>query len=88
MARPEAEHPSMGHEVEIVEIPCSGEAGARVEPPAISPSQELAVVQSSDDVAAAGSSSGFGATREVVWPYPSDPRKAQFILHDDEEVAL
>ena len=36
----------------------------------------------------AGPSSGFGVTRNLVWPYPSDPRKARFILGDDEEVAL
>ena len=44
VARPEAEHPSTGRGVEIVKIPCSGEVGARVEPPVIPPSQELAVV--------------------------------------------
>ena len=38
MARPEAEHPPMGHGVEIVEIPCSDEAVTRVEPSAIPPS--------------------------------------------------
>ena len=27
-------------------------------------------------------------TRELVWPYPGDPRKARFMLRDDEEVAL
>ena len=42
----------------------------------------------SHDVAATGASSGFGATHELVWPYPSDLRKDQFILHDDEGVAL
>ena len=46
------------------------------------------MVWSSLDVAMAGSSSGLGATRELVWPYPGDPRKARFILHDGEEVAL
>ena len=29
-----------------------------------------------------------GVTRELVWPYPGDPRKARFILRDEEEVAL
>ena len=29
-----------------------------------------------------------GATHELVWPSPSYPRKAWFILHDEEEVAL
>ena len=38
VARPEVEHPLVGRGVEIVEIPCSGEAGARVEPLAIPPS--------------------------------------------------
>ena len=27
-------------------------------------------------------------THELVWPYPSDSRKARFILHDEEGVAL
>ena len=35
-----------------------------------------------------GPSDGFGVTHELVWPYPSDPRKAWFILCDVEEVAL
>ena len=78
-ARPEAEHSPMVRGVEIVEIPCSGEAGARV---------ELAMVQSSHDVVAARSSSGLGVNHEQVWPYLGGLRKAQFILHDDEEVDL
>jgi len=88
MARLEGEHPLVGHGVEIVEIPCSGELGARVEPPAIPPSQELAVVRSSHEVEAARSSSRLGVTRELVWPCPDDPRKARFILREEEEVAL
>ena len=36
----------------------------------------------------AGPSSGSGATHELVWPYPGDPRKAWFILWDEEEVQL
>ena len=60
-----------------------GEAGTGVEPPAIPPSQELAVVRSS-----ARPSSGLEATRELVWPCPSEPRKARFILRDEEEVQL
>ena len=36
----------------------------------------------------AGPSSGLGATRELVWPCLSDPRKARFILCDGEEVVL
>ena len=46
------------------------------------------MVRSSHDVVAAGSSSGLGATRELVWPYPDDLRKARFVLRDEEEVAL
>jgi len=88
VARPEVEHPPMGHGVEIVEIPCSGEAGARVEPPAILPSQELVVVQSLHDVAVARSSSGLEVTHELVWPCLGDLRKARFILRDKEEVVL
>ena len=71
-----------------MEIPCSSEAGTMVDPLAIPPSQELAVVRSPRDVAAAGSSSGLGVTHELVWPCPDDPRKAWFILCDKEEVAL
>ena len=73
----------MGHEVEEVEIPYPSEVGTRVELLAIPPSQELVVVRSS-----AGPSSGFGATTDLVWPYPGDPRKVQFILQDEEEVQL
>ena len=71
-----------------MEIPCSGEADTRVEPPAIPPSQELAMVRSSHDIVMARPSSGLGVTRELVWPCPDDPRKAQFVLRDNEEVAL
>ena len=71
-ARPKAERLSAGHEIEIVEVASDGEIGDRVEP--MTPSQELAVVQSS-----AGPSSGLGAT-DLVWPYPEDPRKVRFIL--------
>ena len=46
------------------------------------------MVRSSHNVAAAGSSSGLGVTRELVWPYPGDLRKARFVLRDEEEVAL
>ena len=46
------------------------------------------MVRSSHDVAAAGSSSGYWVTHQLVWPCPIDPRKAHFILHDEEEVAL
>ena len=35
VARPEVEHLPMSHGVQVVEIPCSGEAGTGVEPPAI-----------------------------------------------------
>ena len=88
MARPEGEHPPAGHGVEIVEIPCSGEASIRVEPPTISPLQELAMIRSSHDIAMAGSSSGLGVTHELVWPCPGDLRKARFVLRDEEEVGL
>ena len=46
------------------------------------------MVRSSHDVAAAGSSSGYWVTHQLVWPCPIDPRKAHFILHDEAEVAL
>ena len=36
----------------------------------------------------ARSSSGSGATHELVWPCPSELGKAQFILCDEEEVKL
>ena len=88
MARLEAEHPSVSHGVKIVEIPCSGEVGTRMEPPAIPPSQELVMIQSSHDTVMAGSSSGSGMTHELVWPRPGNPRKARFILHDEEVVGL
>ena len=46
------------------------------------------MVWSSHDIAMVGSSNRSGATRELVWPYPGDARKAQFILHDEEEIGL
>ena len=36
----------------------------------------------------AGSSSGSGVTRELVWPCLGEPGKARFILCDEEEVKL
>ena len=53
----------------MVKIPCSGEAGTRVEPLAILPSQELVVIRSSHDIAMAGSSNGLGMACKLVWPY-------------------
>ena len=88
MARPEVEHLSASYGVQAVEIPYSGEAGTGVEPPAITPSQELVMIRSSHDIAMAGSSSRSGTTHELLWPYPGDPRKARFVLRDEEEVAL
>ena len=73
----------MSHRVEEVEIPCLGEAGTRVEPSAIPPPWELAMVWSS-----AGPSSRLGATHDLVCPCPDVPRKARFILRDEEEVEL
>ena len=46
------------------------------------------MIRSLHDIAMAGSSSGLGVTHELVWPYPSDPRKAHSILHDEKEVGL
>ena len=46
------------------------------------------MVRSSHDIGMAGSSRGLGVTHELVWPCPSDLRKAWFILCDEEEVAL
>ena len=46
------------------------------------------MIWSSHDIVMARSSSGLGATCELVWPYPGDPRKAQFVLRDVEEVTL
>ena len=36
-ARQKVERPPMGRRVKVVEIPCPGEVGTRVEPPAIPP---------------------------------------------------
>ena len=68
----------------MVEIPFSSEENPRVEPPAILPSQEPMMIQSSHDTMMAGSFSGSKATRKLVWPCPGEPRKARFILHDEE----
>ena len=71
-----------------MEIPFSGEENAVVEPPAILPSRELVMIWSSHDATVVGSSSGSRASCELVWPCPGEPRKARFILHDEEEVKL
>ena len=71
-----------------MEIPYSSEAGTGVEPPAIPPSRELGMTQSSHDTMMVRSSSGSRATHELVWPCPGEPGKAQFVLHDEEEVRL
>ena len=42
------------------------------------------MIQASHDTAMAGSCSGSGVTRELVWPCPNEPGKAQFILRDEE----
>ena len=71
-----------------MEVPYSGEVGTGVEPQAIPPSWELVMIRSSYDAMIARSSSGSGATRELVWPSPGELGKARFILHDEEEVKL
>ena len=88
VARPEVEHLPASHGVYVVEIPFSDEENTRVEPPVIPLSQELVMIRSSHDTMMARSSSGSGATRELVWPCLGVPRKAQFILHHEEEVKL
>ena len=71
-----------------MEIPFSSEENTRVVPQVILPSRELVMIRSSHDAAVAGSSSGLGVTRELVWPCPSESGKARFILRDEEEVKL
>ena len=71
-----------------MDIPFSDEENTEVEPLVIPPSWELVMIRSSHDTAMAGSSSGSGVTHELVWPCPSESRKAQFVLHDEEEVKL
>jgi hypothetical protein len=46
------------------------------------------MIRSSHDTAMAASSSGSGGTRELVWPCPSKPGKARFVLRDEEKVKL
>jgi len=46
------------------------------------------MIQSSLDTVMARFSIGSGATRELVWPCPDEPRKARFVLRDKEEVKL
>jgi len=84
MAKPEVVHPPVGHGVLAVDIPFSSEEDTRVEPPAIPPSRELVMIWSLHDIAMAGSSSGSGVTRELVWPCPGELGKAWIILHDEE----
>ena len=60
----------------MVEIPFSSEENTRVEPSAIPLSRELVMIRLSYDIAMARSSSGSGATHELVWPYPDEPGMA------------
>ena len=46
------------------------------------------MIQSSHDTVMAGSSSGSGVTHELVWPCLGEPRKAWFVLRDEEVVKL
>ena len=46
------------------------------------------MIRSLHDIAMARSSSGLGATHELVWPCPGALGKAQFVLHDEEELKL
>ena len=46
------------------------------------------MIWSSLDTMMAGSSGGSGVTHELVWPYPGEPKKAWFILRNEEEVKL
>ena len=72
----------------MVDIPFDGEEDTRVEPPAIPPSREWVMIQSSLDTMMARSSSRSGATHKLVWPCPVEPGKAWFVLRDNEEVKL
>ena len=84
----EVVHPLIGHGALAVEIPLSSKEYTGVEPSAIPSSRELVMIRASHDTAVAGSSSGSGVTRELVWPCPGEPRKARFVLCDEEEVKL
>ena len=66
----------VGHGVLAVDIPFDGKEDTGVEPPAIPPSQELVMIRSSLDTVMDGSSSGLGATHDLVWPCPGEPGKA------------
>ena len=46
------------------------------------------MIRSLHDIAMARSSSGLGATHELVWPCPDELGKARFVLHDDDEEKL
>ena len=70
MARPEVVQPPVSHGVLVVNIPFDDEEDTGVEPPAILLSRELVMIRSSHDTTMAGSSSGSGVTRELVWPFP------------------
>ena len=88
MARLKVVHLPVGHGVLKVDIPFSSEEDTRVELLAILSSWELVMIRSLHDIAMAGSSSGLGATHELVWPCPGVLGKAQFVLHDEEELKL
>ena len=82
-ARPEVEQPPVSHGILVADIPFNSEEDTGVEPPSIPSSRELVMIRSSLDPMMAGSSSRSGATRELVWPCPGEPRKARFVLRDE-----
>jgi len=87
-ARLEVVHLPVSHGVLAVDIPFFGEEENRVEPPTCPLSWELVMIRSLHDTSMARSSSRSGATHELVWACFDEPGKAQFILHDKEEVKL
>jgi len=88
VARAEVEQPPMSHGVLVVDIPSDGEEDIEVMPLAVLPSQERAMIPLLVGATMAGSSGRSWATHELVWPHPSEPGKARFILRDEEEVNL
>ena len=72
----------------MVDISFDSEEDTEVKPPAIPPSRELVMIRSSLDTTMARSFGGSRVTHELVWPCPSEPRKAQFVLRYEEEVRL
>lgn len=72
----------------MLDLSSDGEEETRVVSLVVPPSLERVMIRSAHDAAMAESSGESAVIHDLVWPHPSEPGKARFVLHDQEEVGL